>query len=315
MMFCGLDWVEKPISINNTNGAKELSNSEVGIFYTSMNFHYQDFNEDDYYKILSLIKETNNKNSLLVFCIDEEYNHFKKWNNTYNIITDQNKLIESFPNNLTELKIRSLMNLYYQYPNYGSKIETVSNYDFYSKNDNELSFILSSLIDNKLIQTKIGHYIDDSMRIEIPIIITENGWNEIEKNFSKTRRKQVFIAMWFNESMEEAYIAIEKALLELGLSIIRIDKKQHNNEISGEILKEIKDSRFIIADVTGQRNGVYFEAGFAMGLNKPVIWTCKSTDLTNIHFDTRQYNHVIWSDIDDLYKKIKDRIMFTVLFD
>jgi len=35
------------------------------------------------------------------------------------------------------------------------------------------------------------------------------------------------------------------------------------------------ECRFIVADFTGQRGGVYFEAGYALGLRKPVIWTCK----------------------------------------
>ena len=31
-------------------------------------------------------------------------------------------------------------------------------------------------------------------------------------------------------------------------------------------MAEIRRSRFVVADYTGQVNGVYFEAGFALGL-------------------------------------------------
>jgi nucleoside 2-deoxyribosyltransferase len=102
-------------------------------------------------------------------------------------------------------------------------------------------------------------------------------------------------------------------LKDTGFTSRRIDKKQFNDEISGEILSEISKSRFMIADVTGQRNGVYFEAGFAMGKNQPVIFCCQEDDLAKVHFDTRQYNHIIWKDTDDLYVKLKDRILGTIL--
>jgi nucleoside 2-deoxyribosyltransferase len=61
-----------------------------------------------------------------------------------------------------------------------------------------------------------------------------------------------------------------------------------------KIITEIKNSRFIIADVTHQRAGVYFEAGYALGLGLPVIWSVRDDDLNNVHFDTRQYNHIVW---------------------
>ena len=75
---------------------------------------------------------------------------------------------------------------------------------------------------------------------------------------------------------------------------VRIDLLQHNEKICDKILAEIRSCQFIIADFTLQRAGVYFEAGFAMGLGRPVIWTCMEDDFENTHFDTRQYNHIVW---------------------
>ena len=40
-------------------------------------------------------------------------------------------------------------------------------------------------------------------------------------------------------------------------------------------MHQIRKSKFLIADFTGQRGGVYYEAGFAYGLGLPVIWTCR----------------------------------------
>jgi hypothetical protein len=46
-----------------------------------------------------------------------------------------------------------------------------------------------------------------------------------------------------------------------------------------------------------------------MGLNIPVIWTCNESEVGKIHFDTRQYNTILWKDENDLYEKLKKRII------
>ena len=87
---------------------------------------------------------------------------------------------------------------------------------------------------------------------------------------------------------------------------VRIDQQEHNNKIDDEIIAEIRRSRFVVADFTqgekGARGGVYYEAGFAQGLGIEVIFTCRKDVLDNndIHFDTRQYNHIGWETPEEL---------------
>ncbi|HUN96136.1 MAG TPA: hypothetical protein VMU69_07850 [Bradyrhizobium sp.] len=101
---------------------------------------------------------------------------------------------------------------------------------------------------------------------------------------------------------------------------MRIDKKEHGNKIDDEIIAEIRRSRFIVADFTcaliGKskfreavaRGGVYYEAGFAQGLGIPVIWTCRADCIDYVHFDTRQYPHIVWSETTELRSKLTNRI-------
>jgi len=42
--------------------------------------------------------------------------------------------------------------------------------------------------------------------------------------------------------------------------------------------------------------GAYFEAGFAMALCRSVIWTCREDHFKDTHFDTQQFNHILWKD-------------------
>jgi hypothetical protein len=49
-----------------------------------------------------------------------------------------------------------------------------------------------------------------------------------------------------------------------------------------------------------------------MGLGMPVIWTCREDDVDNLHFDTRQYNHIVWAEPADLKEKLALRIEATL---
>ena len=58
--------------------------------------------------------------------------------------------------------------------------------------------------------------------------------------------------------------------------------------------------------------GVYFEAGFALGLNLPVIWTCRKDDMADLHFGIRQYNTIDWDSPENLALRLQRRIEATL---
>lgn len=130
----------------------------------------------------------------------------------------------------------------------------------------------------------------------------------------RTSRTRGFVAMWFAEDMAEAWSSgLKPAIEEAGYEAFRIDRHEHVNRIDDEILASIRNSRFLVADFTSEpdmpRGGVYFEAGFAQGLGLPVFWTARDTVKDQIHFDTRQYNHIFWADMGDLRLRLKHRIV------
>jgi hypothetical protein len=143
---------------------------------------------------------------------------------------------------------------------------------------------------------------------------TAAGWLKIDDLVTRLpNTTQVFVAMWFNDTTQAAYTSgIEPAIVDSGYRSVRIDKKEHNNKIDDEIIAEIRRSKFLVADFTCEkekvRGGVYFEAGFAMGLGIPVIWTVAKNSLGDVHFDTRQYNHIVWDTPEMLRNLLKARI-------
>ena len=64
----------------------------------------------------------------------------------------------------------------------------------------------------------------------------------------------------------------------------------------------------MVADMTGHRPSVYYEAGHAHGLGKDVLFTCRENDFKKLHFDIRQHNCIKWETADDLREKLETRI-------
>ena len=97
-----------------------------------------------------------------------------------------------------------------------------------------------------------------------------------------------------------------------GYDPLRISQKEFITKIDDEIIAEIRRARFVVADFTSEpdkpRGGVYYEAGFAHGLNIPVIMTVSRDRLKTIHFDLQQFNFIDWTDPADLYSRLKTRI-------
>lgn len=146
--------------------------------------------------------------------------------------------------------------------------------------------------------------------------ITIDGWNAIESNDSLNKQSKIgFIAMPFAEEYFALYEnALHPGIFNAGYQPVRIDNIQHNNRIDDEIIANIRKSRFIVADLSLNRGGIYFEAGYALGMGLPVIWTVKQSELKNVHFDNRQYNFLTWDDSNyaGLSKRITDRIEATI---
>lgn len=145
--------------------------------------------------------------------------------------------------------------------------------------------------------------------------ITPKGWSHSHSLESRNSQTcQSFIAMWFDEQVNEAWKAIDQGIRAAGYTPLRIDQKQHNNEITDEMIAEIRKSRFLVADLTGHRHGVYYEAGFAKGFGIEVVWLCRKDELTKAHFDVNHFPVIVWEadKLTGLTKALQHRIEATI---
>lgn len=115
--------------------------------------------------------------------------------------------------------------------------------------------------------------------------------------------------MWFDKGMDDVWInGFDPAIRAAGFRPQRIDNKDYVGGISDEIMAEIRRARFVVADYTGHRQGIYFEAGFALGLGLTVIPTCRSDEIPKLHFDIRHLNTLSWNTPSDLADSLNKRI-------
>jgi hypothetical protein len=139
--------------------------------------------------------------------------------------------------------------------------------------------------------------------------VTASGWFEIgERNKSGADSNNAFIAMSFSADRSAIGPAITSGIEKSGHNAIRMDRVEHSNRIDDEIIAQLRRSKFLVADLTEQNNGAYFEAGFMLGLGRTVIWICDKSDLQNVHFDTRQYNIIDYAGPEDLESRLRYRI-------
>jgi nucleoside 2-deoxyribosyltransferase len=179
----------------------------------------------------------------------------------------------------------------------GAKVQIAMPYDFtlaWLASVEELQYIMRALMARDLLA--IEKYSDPKDSFSHEATITPRGWDYLDEHAKPAQiANQAFVAMAFADELRPAWTdGLAPGLTAAGFHPYRVDVEPHLDRIDAKIVAEIKNSRFLVADVTLQRPGVYFEAGFAIGLGLPVFWSVREDELANVHFDTRQYNHIVW---------------------
>lgn len=214
-----------------------------------------------------------------------------------------------------QAKLDNLLLSLYQMQNYdGETIKihnVVSKPEFYFKHflksNDECIYYLKELKYQGLINCTIN-----PVDIAMDFSITYKGLNYYLSLAEKGNlSNKCFVAMSFDPVMNETRKAIKLAIDKNGYEPIIIDEQliDSSQTINDAIIAAIKSCKFSIADFSQQKDGVYFESGFAVGLGKPVIYTCHKNWFKESHFDTNHFPHIIYESTEKLTdlldKKIK----------
>jgi hypothetical protein len=129
--------------------------------------------------------------------------------------------------------------------------------------------------------------------------LTMKGWQRFhELQRGAVHSRTAFMAMPFRNADVRRIVdeVFRPAVEETGFRLKRVDEEVPAGSIDDRIRVEIRLARFMIADLTGGNQGAYWEAGYAEGMGKPVIYTCSKAhfDKNGTHFDTNHRQTVVW---------------------
>lgn len=161
--------------------------------------------------------------------------------------------------------------------------------------------------DDKLIAFRNWDHPNQKWDNDMDTWLAAAGWakyEQLKSNPVRTKR-QGFMAMDFRDKDSDEYhvydmfLAYKKALEKIGFDLIRVDSIEKTGPIPEKILVDIRESKFVIADLTHENEGVYWEAGVGEGMNKKVVYSCnkdylKSNGKERLHFDINAHNRIEW---------------------
>jgi hypothetical protein len=149
------------------------------------------------------------------------------------------------------------------------------------------------------------------------------GWNRFEElKRGSASGNNAFMAMQYGDAQLDGIVddQFRTAISDTGFTLRRLDDHPRAGLIDDRLRVEIRACRFLIADLSHGNRGAHWEAGYAEGLGKPVIYTCR-IDVFNDpnhqhhpHFDTNHHLTVVWdpTSIEDSCEQLKATIRATM---
>ncbi len=125
-----------------------------------------------------------------------------------------------------------------------------------------------------------------------------DGWERYDElTRHSVDSRTAFMAMGYSdEHVAQAFGVFVDAVAQTGFTLRRLDKKPKAGLIDLRMRVEIRAAKFLVADLTDENRGAYWEAGFAEGLGKKVYYTCEASKFkkAKTHFDTEHLLTVKW---------------------
>ncbi len=166
--------------------------------------------------------------------------------------------------------------------------------------DNFRIQLIDELVEHGIIKITDSAKIYEGARF-LNVNLTLEGWERYEQEKrGKFRGNYGFIAMQFDDAELDPFIAntVKPFVKEdTGYDLVDMRDVSRAGIIDNIMRVRIRGAAFVIADLTHDNCGAYWEAGYAEGLGKPVIYICERAkfEKDGSHFDTNHCTTVRWS--------------------
>jgi len=118
--------------------------------------------------------------------------------------------------------------------------------------------------------------------------------------------RSVFTIMSFKKEFIDVFDSCKDACQKYSFEVERTDESASSEPILPRILNGIRNSAFVIADVSELSSNVFYEVGYAKGLGKEVILIAKKG--TELPFDLKDLPTLFWETQRDLKKGLEERV-------
>lgn len=167
----------------------------------------------------------------------------------------------------------------------------------YSPNLQELVYIIEKLREEQSISREGADF-----------KLSEKGWSEAAARAGGRKLKSCFVLLsdeedWCAQWSESVLPKIEQC----GYLPCLFNHSGAENRDSHSI-QQISGSKLIIADLTNHSPGVYFAAGYALGMNIPVIWTVKRSHADKLFVQSHHIRPFVWDTAEDLAAMLQQRL-------
>ena len=171
----------------------------------------------------------------------------------------------------------------------------------YAQNDQEFRAMIT------LLERKRYVGVQDGPDTRVVVTILEDGWEFSSPNPKlNAESNQGFVAAWFDDSTNDYIDATISTIRSAGFKPVCIRDEKFPERIMDKALGEMRKSKFVVADLTGNRSSVFFEAGFAEALGLEVFYLHKGEVPKD--FYARHYQCYIYKDTDELKEMLGDAI-------
>lgn len=168
--------------------------------------------------------------------------------------------------------------------------------DIHDSNMNQIKSIFPFCLDETIKLIESAPYVERSSVAHLPL------------KKLQIEPQTAFIIMWMDKTipeLEDISNTIKDVCQQFGIKAERADDVEHSDKITELILTKISSAEFIIADLSGERQNVYYEIGYAHAIGKRPILYRKGG--TNLHFDLSVHNVPEYSNITELKKMLTIR--------
>lgn len=175
----------------------------------------------------------------------------------------------------------------------------------------EAPMVYQLLLKRALVDIRNPQTHDDNTRV----FITPDGYSQIDdlRSGSQDQAQQAFLVCRFTNVMDRFYTDVYGPVGdELKCPIRRIKDIHHVDKIDDRICEEIRRSSIIVVDLTDENFNIAFEAGFALALNKPIVWTKqKEAGGVKMPFDIYTHNCLEWdaNNLEQFRQDLKFRLL------